>query len=571
MRQLQLSRRWSIPALIVVVLGLPNGFLRAQTAQTAQATPPPSRRAQPGPPGASAEAWAAEGKKYYDAEDYARAVEAYKRALALRPNPPLAGTLYNNLGNAYLHLRRFDDAIVAFREAVRLRPTNHDTRFRLGRAYYHAAQFQEALPTLQEAVRLNPKSGDYHYWIGATYLHGLKDPEKALAAYRECLRLTPDDVRAIHETGSAHLKLRRYPDAVTAFQQAIRLKPDNPDYHGSLGLAYSKSVQFPKAAAAYQEAVRLKPDDEYALRELGTAYAMMGRKTEAMQVYNRLLKLDKGTAELLLGDINRPGGPAAILATHAQTERLVCAMTDDCDEEGAMEDLRNAQRLHQRLNPADPEVLFEIGEAYWFWERSDDALAVYRSILAMKAKPEALARAHREIGFMYNEKKEYAKAVPELQEAQRIKPDDYTSGLLGEAYIGLQDYPNAVPALQDAVRLKPDYAKWHMNLGKAYLAMKQPDKALAEFQEVVRLEPKNAEGFYELGHIYFLLRRPPEAVAAFNQAISLAPKHAMAHFGLGHAYRVMGRRREAMREYETLKSLDPKLAQDLLNALNRPN
>lgn len=569
MRQPRFSRRRSIPALIVVVLGFPTGFLNAQTSRTAQA--PPSRRAQPGPPGASAEAGAAEGLKYYRAKDYARAVEAYKRALALRPNPQLAVVIFKNTGMAYMDLKQYDNAVAAFREAVRLMPNDWDTRFGLGWALHMAGQYPDALTTLQEAVRLNPKHGNYHYWIGATYLYGLKDPEKALAAYRECLRLTPGDARAIYDTGDAYLKLRRYPDAVTAFQQAIRLKPDNPDYHGALGLAYSKSLSFPQAAAAYQEVVRLKPDDKYALRELGTAYAMMSRKPEAMQVYNRLLKVDKNTAKLLLDDIHRPGGPAAILATNAQTERLVCAMTDDCDEEGAMEGLRNAQRLHQRLNPSDTEALLQIGDAYWAWERADEAVAAYRRVVAMRPKPEVLARAHQSLGIVFHERKEYAQAVPELLEAQRIKPDYYTSQVLGEAYIGLQDYPKAVSALQDAVRLKPDYADGHMKLGKAYLAMKQPDKALAEFQEVVRLEPQKAEGFYELGHTYFLLRRPADAVSAFDQALSLAPKHAMAHFGLGHAYRVMGRRREAMREYETLKSLDPKLAQDLLNALNRPN
>jgi tetratricopeptide (TPR) repeat protein len=304
----------------------------------------------------------------------------------------------------------------------------------------------------------------------------------------------------------------------------------------------------------------LKPDDKYAFQRLGEAYVILGKKAEAVQVYNALLKLDKDAAKSLLDEINGSVGAASVLVGKAEVQLL------GGDQETGLEYLRYALRL----KPTDPDAFLEIGSGFQIYEHYDEALELYRRVIAMKPKPETLAEAYSSIGGTYNDKKEYAKALPELKEAQRIKADYYTSKKLGDAYFGLKDYFNALAAFQDSVRLKPDFADGHFWIGKTCVELKQLDKAIVAFQEFVRLEPKCSDGFYELGHTYFLMRRLPDAVSALNQAVSLYPKHAEAHLGLGMSYLAMGKRDAALQEYNTLQSLDKTKAQQLYNVINRP-
>jgi tetratricopeptide (TPR) repeat protein len=502
-----------------------------------------------------------------------KAVETLQSAIALAPKPEILSSSHHFLGRTYDDMRQHEKAVAAYQEAVRVNPGDGSSYREMGLSLFHLGRNDQAVTSLQQAIRLRANDGLAYYDLGYIYLQtGRKaealqiqqtlqtiDPSRAQQFATEIAKWTP--AYAAYQAGWKQFNDHEYAKAISSLLEAARLDPNSLDAHTVLGEAYDRTMQFEKAAAAYKRAIEIKPGDHHALRYLGTAYMMMGKKTEALEVHNRLTNIDKTGGELLLADINRPGGPAAILAGNAQSELI------GGDEQTALDHLQNALRLR----PTDPDALFEIGFAYELWDHVDEADAAYRSVLGLRAAPDKIAEAHRRLGSMYNDRKEYAKALPELKEAQRIKPDSYTSQLLGDCYTGLRDLTSALAAYQNAVLLKPDSADAQFGIGLAYLAMKQYDKALGPFQEVARLEPKAARGFYELGHTYFLMRRPLDAVSVLTKATSLEPRHAHAHFGLGMAYRVVGRRDDALREYETLKSLDAKLAEQLLHALNGPS
>jgi tetratricopeptide (TPR) repeat protein len=55
----------------------------------------------------------------------------------------------------------------------------------------------------------------------------------------------------------------------------------------------------------YQKAIKLKPNSADAHYRLGYAYVEMGRKQEALQIYRRLLTLDKQKAQELYAEVNK--------------------------------------------------------------------------------------------------------------------------------------------------------------------------------------------------------------------------------------------------------------------------
>lgn len=89
-----------------------------------------------------------QGNDYYDSGQFKEAVEAYKRALELKPNDAEA---YSYLGDAYFNLRQYDDAIAAYKEAVRLNPKDSQSLYSMADAYANSGRAAEAEKTYAEA------------------------------------------------------------------------------------------------------------------------------------------------------------------------------------------------------------------------------------------------------------------------------------------------------------------------------------------------------------------------------------------------------------------------------------
>ena len=90
---------------------------------------------------------------------------------AIEVKPEFAAP-YNNLGLAYLELKRYDDALAAFREALRLDPRFSDARTNLGRLHSVLGN----VPSETEAPAAGSSSGEIsaqaHYDRGSRYLRG---------------------------------------------------------------------------------------------------------------------------------------------------------------------------------------------------------------------------------------------------------------------------------------------------------------------------------------------------------------------------------------------------------------
>lgn len=80
-----------------------------------------------------------------------------------------------------------------------------------------------------------------------------------------------EKAEALIETGYALFwKEGRRPQAEAAYREAIRLAPDNYRAHQGLGDALNYSGRFMEAVDAYQEAIRLNPDSDIARKRLYT-------------------------------------------------------------------------------------------------------------------------------------------------------------------------------------------------------------------------------------------------------------------------------------------------------------
>ncbi len=91
--------------------------------------------------------------------------------------------------------------------------------------------------------------------------------EDAARAYRQILRIKPNNANVIGLLGLMRLNQLRFDEALEQFDKATRLEPGVAEHHYYRGFALNGLKHFAEAAAAFQRAYELKPDLPHALGE----------------------------------------------------------------------------------------------------------------------------------------------------------------------------------------------------------------------------------------------------------------------------------------------------------------
>ena len=114
-------------------------------------------------------------------KQYEQAERAFKAAQAIKPTAPDA---LEGLAVVYNATRRFDEAAKASEAAISLRaaagaPTAGDAGsvFDQGLVLWNAGKLDDALVRFRDTLRLDPNHGEAHYWLGMGHLNKGSLPE----------------------------------------------------------------------------------------------------------------------------------------------------------------------------------------------------------------------------------------------------------------------------------------------------------------------------------------------------------------------------------------------------------
>ena len=141
-------------------------------------------------------------------------VRLCRQALELRLSPRRAAVAQRLLGRSLADLARWDEAVAAYREALRLEPTDAEAGFQLGLALlYGQGRPAEAEPFLREAVRSCPDQATSRVEL-AVALNALEQHAEAAAEFQQALALDDhalDSRPAAQATYLASLRAARWP------------------------------------------------------------------------------------------------------------------------------------------------------------------------------------------------------------------------------------------------------------------------------------------------------------------------------------------------------------------------
>jgi type IV pilus assembly protein PilF len=176
-----------------------------------------------------------------------------------------------------------------------------------------------------------------------------------------------------------------------------------------------------------------------------------------------------------------------------------------------------------RLTPDDPEVLFNLGLAYYYKNQYPAAEERFLRAVALR-KEYSLARNY--LGDTYLRMQRWDDAIAQftIVSEDLFSTDQENAGMnLGLAYLGKGDTAKALSLLRPRVTANPRNPTAHLFLGRAYAADGKLKLAITEYREALRLVPDYAEVQYYLGQASLKAGLPEEARAAFGEVVRLSP------------------------------------------------
>jgi uncharacterized protein (TIGR03032 family) len=144
----------------------------------------------------------------------------------------------------------------------------HDERLAHSYVLPDEALAEVAMPSAEDLAR----SPVFHLQRGRELFRQGQLAE-AIAAFRQCLELGPEDHEARYHLGVALGDIEQYDEALTQLGRVIQAEPERADAYNSLGYVYSRQGQPQQAIAAYERAIALQPD--HALAHLNLAMTLL--------------------------------------------------------------------------------------------------------------------------------------------------------------------------------------------------------------------------------------------------------------------------------------------------------
>ena len=206
-----------------------------------------------------------QGVLYSRLGDWARASEAYSRALQLDPKSHEA---LKNMGVVRARQGELELAHSYYKKALEVKPNFVEALNAQGLIYLQKEEFEIAQDKFLKAVAEFEYAPAYNN-LGTAFLRE-DQYDEAIAAYLSAVEIDGSKASHHYNLGLAYQRSGQNKPAIHSFKNALNIAPTHIRAYLSLALSYQRLNQVPNARKALEEALRYDPDHHIALKFLNS-------------------------------------------------------------------------------------------------------------------------------------------------------------------------------------------------------------------------------------------------------------------------------------------------------------
>lgn len=368
---------------------------------------------------------------------------------------------------------------------------------RLGQTFANLGQDDEAEQVSRKAVELAESLPVREkYEIGASHARIMKDYPKAIEAYENLAKASPEDTNVQFALGSLYQETGNFQKAREHYAAVLKSDPQSVEALWAMGVLEIKSDNpqgsFDYFNSALTLSIKNGNDEKKALilQNIGIAYRLMNKPEEALRNYQESLAIQRR--------IGHKRGVAASLNEMGQVYSLLGK------QQLALASLNEAMQVRKEIG-AKKEVgdtLIDLGNFYAGLDQQDKALQMYKESLQIQrdsGDENYQALCLNNIGGVYFANGQYDDALTYFQQALNLR---------------------------EKLKVQGDIAETVYNLAETEAKLGQYDQALSQYHRALDLfrnagDKRNAAiDSFSIGSLFGIQGRYGAAVNSKEEAVN---------------------------------------------------
>jgi tetratricopeptide (TPR) repeat protein len=245
------------------------------------------------------------------------AVAAARRALAENPDMTDA---WQVLGSSLEDLRRFDEALAAYNEALARGGPRADVVLAAARVRLELGQIEEGLEGVRYAREQGVVNPESLRQVGLQ----LAEVGKIHEALDLLEEMAVDDTsESLNALGRVQSEAGLQQEALATLQRVLEQDPTNAKAHQHISLVYLRLERWSAARQSAERALELDPQLSQAWNNLGVALHFLGEAQEALAAWEKAVELDPKEYDALLNLGLRAAAVGEIARSRSALQRFV--------------------------------------------------------------------------------------------------------------------------------------------------------------------------------------------------------------------------------------------------------
>lgn len=154
----------------------------------------------------------------------------------------------------------YDGALAILKRARQADGKNVNVLYLTGLSYAKKKMYPEAKEALEQVTAFTPDFAPAHFQLGVCFQQ-TSEAEKALAQYREVMRLDPANLDNYFNATLILVQLNKPTEALENCLKILQTRPDDPDVNEMAGQCQLQLGDYAKALAYFEKALALSKDE----------------------------------------------------------------------------------------------------------------------------------------------------------------------------------------------------------------------------------------------------------------------------------------------------------------------
>jgi cytochrome c-type biogenesis protein CcmH/NrfG len=137
--------------------------------------------------------------------------------------PPVQGSMPENHPSPEMMAQ-----LESLTQLVQREPENRDARVRLANTFYDMGRFDSAIPAYEEALKMDPSDVMVSTDLATSYLY-VGQVDKALEQFQESLVIEPDHAQTLQNLGIAYFSTGEYQKGIEIWERLVKVHPEYPN------------------------------------------------------------------------------------------------------------------------------------------------------------------------------------------------------------------------------------------------------------------------------------------------------------------------------------------------------